>query len=88
MLVTHANSFDNQRAAVAGGADVLAHGMWHWGAFDNETALPAPIKALLDDIAAKGIGYQPTMQVLYGLRAYFDPAYLNDPGVARVVPKA
>ena len=88
VLVTHANSFKTQTAAVAAGADVLAHGMWHWGALDNEAELPAQIQTLLDDIAAKGIGYQPTMQVLYGLRAYFDPAYLNDPGVAKVVPKA
>ena len=88
VLVTHANSLETQTAAVAGGADVLAHGMWHWGALDRETELPAPVKALLDQIASKGIGYQPTMQVLYGLRAYFDPAYLNDPAVAKVVPKA
>ena len=88
VLVTHANSLETQTAAVAGGADVLAHGMWHWGALDREKELPAPVKALLDQIASKGIGYQPTMQVLYGLRAYFDPAYLNDPAVAKVVPKA
>jgi imidazolonepropionase-like amidohydrolase len=87
-LVTHANSFETQTAAVAGDADVLAHGMWHWGALDREAELPAPIKLLLDEIVRKRTGYQPTMQVLYGLRAYFDPAYLNDPGVAKVVPKA
>jgi hypothetical protein len=88
VLVTHANSFEAQKYAVAGGADVLAHGMWHWGALDRETTLPAPIRTLLDEIVRKRIGYQPTMQVLYGLRANFDPAYLNDPGVAKVVPKA
>jgi hypothetical protein len=88
VLVTHANALETQTAAVASGADVLAHGMWHWGALDRETELPAQVKTLLDEIAAKGIGYQPTMQVLYGLRAYFDPAYLNDPAVAKVVPKA
>ena len=69
----HANSFETQTAAVAGDADVLAHGMWHWGALDRETELPAPIKLLLDEIVRKRTGYQPTMQVLYGLRAYFDP---------------
>jgi imidazolonepropionase-like amidohydrolase len=88
VLVTHANSFEAQKYAVAAGADVLAHGMWHWGALDGETAVPAPVRALLDEIVRKRIGYQPTMQVLYGLRAYFDPAYLNDPAVAKVVPKA
>ena len=86
--MTHANSFEAQKYAVAGGADVLAHGMWHWGALDRETELPAQIKVLLDEIVRKRTGYQPTMQVLYGLRAYFDPAYLNDPAVRKVVPKA
>lgn len=37
---------------------------------------------------AKRIGYQPTMQVLYGMLAYLDPAYLNDPAVRQVVPAA
>lgn len=87
VMLTHANSFDAQAYAVASGADVLAHGMWHWGAFDRETELPAPVKALLDEVVRKRIGYQPTMQVLYGLRANFDPAYLNDPAVSKVVPK-
>ena len=87
-LVTHANSFEAQAFAVAGGADVLAHGMWHWGALDKEAELPAQIKVLLDEIARKRIGFQPTMQVLYGLGAYFDPAYLNDQAVGKVVPKA
>ena len=88
VMLTHANSFDAQQYAVASGADVLAHGMWHWGALDRETELPAPVKALLDEIVRQRIGYQPTMQVLYGLRAYFDPAYLDDPAVRKVVPKA
>jgi hypothetical protein len=88
VLVTHANSFDAQKYAVAGGADVLAHGMWKWGALDGETVLPAPVRTLLDEVVRKRIGYQATMQVLYGLRANFDAAYLNDPGVAKVVPKS
>jgi imidazolonepropionase-like amidohydrolase len=87
-LVTHANSLEAQTYAVASGADVLAHGMWHWGALNREPQLPAPVKALLDEIVRKRIGYQPTMQVLYGLRANFDPAWLGDAAVRKVVPKA
>lgn len=87
-LVTHANSFEAQAFAVDGQADVLAHGMWHWGSLDDRTELPPEIRALLDRIVAARIGYQPTMQVLYGLDAYFDPAYLRNPGVRKVVPGA
>lgn len=87
-MVTHANSFEMQSFAVAGDVDVLAHGMWHWGSLDGEPGLPPPIRALLDKIIARHIGYQPTMQVLYGLAAYVDPGYLSQPAVRKVVPPA
>lgn len=86
VLMTHANSFEAQRFAVDGGADVLAHGMWHWGNLDRQAELPAEIRALLDRIAEKKIGYQPTFQVLYGELAYFDPEYLKTKAIAKVVP--
>lgn len=88
VLVTHGNSFEAQTFAVDGGVDVLAHGMWHWGALDNSPQLPDEIKPLLDKIAARRIGYQPTMQVLYGLRAYVDPDYLNNPALPKLLPKS
>ncbi|NHZ38772.1 amidohydrolase family protein [Massilia aquatica] len=88
VLITHANSFEAQSFAVAGGADVLAHGMWHWGALNGQAGLPQEIKALLDKIVDQRTGYQPTMQVLYGLRAYVEPGYLDDPALRKVVPAA
>ncbi len=36
----------------------------------------------------KRIGYQPTIQVLYGLAAYFDPEYLRLEAIPKVAPKA
>ena len=85
-LITHANSFEAQTFAVNGGVDILAHGMWHWGDLDKEPELPVQIRQLLDRIVTRKIGYQPTMQVLYGLRAYFDPAYLNSPTLSKLLP--
>lgn len=87
-LVTHANSFEAQQFAVAGNTDVLAHGMWHWGSNNSKGDMPAEMTALLERVVEKRIGFQATMQVLYGLRAYFDPEYLRNPGVAKVVPPA
>lgn len=86
VLLTHANSFEAQQFAVDGGADVLAHGMWHWGALDSQAELPAEIRKLLDLIVERKIGYQPTMQVLQGLRAYFDPEYLKIAAIPKVIP--
>jgi Amidohydrolase family len=87
VLMVHANSFEAQKFAVDGDADVIAHGMWRWGDLNNKTELPEEIKQLLDRIAEKRIGYQPTIQVLYGLMAYFEPDYLGMRGVAEAVPK-
>lgn len=88
VMVTHGNSLESQTFAVNGGADVLAHGMWHWGELNNSKELPEEVKQLLDKVIAKQIGYQPTMQVLYGLRAYVDPDYLNNPALAKLLPPA
>jgi hypothetical protein len=86
VLMVHANSFEAQRFAEAGGADVIAHGMWNWGTLDPRTDFPHEIASLLDQIAARHTGYQPTLQVLQGIRAYFDPDYLKLPSIPKVVP--
>jgi imidazolonepropionase-like amidohydrolase len=88
VLMVHANSFEAQQFAEAGGADVIAHGMWNWGDLDRRQDLPGEITALLDRIVANRTGYQPTMQVIQGLRVYFDPQYLAIPAIPRVIPAA
>ena len=87
VLMMHANGFEAQKFAADGDVDVIAHGMWHWGELDKRTELPDEIKRLLDRIVDKRIGYQPTMQVLYGEMVYFDPEYLKMDDVAKVTPK-
>jgi hypothetical protein len=88
VLMVHANSFEAQQFAEDGGADVIAHGMWNWGDLDRRQDLPGEITALLDRIAANRTGFQPTMQVIEGLRVYFDPQYLARPAIPRVIPPA
>jgi imidazolonepropionase-like amidohydrolase len=86
VLMMHANSFEAQKFAVDGHVDVIAHGMWNWGDFDKQTDLPPEIGKVLDQIAEENIGYQPTIQVMQGLRAYFDPEYLNIKEIPKVIP--
>jgi imidazolonepropionase-like amidohydrolase len=86
VLMMHANSFEAQKFAVDGDVDVIAHGMWNWGALDKETTLPDEIRQLLDRIVEKKIGYQATVQVLEGMRAYFEPEYLKTEAIGKVVP--
>jgi imidazolonepropionase-like amidohydrolase len=86
VLMMHANSFEAQKFAVDGNVDVIAHGMWNWGALDHEAGLPDEIRRVLDEIVKKRIGYQATIQVLSGLSAYFDPEYLKMAAIPKVVP--
>jgi imidazolonepropionase-like amidohydrolase len=85
-LMMHANSFEAQKFAVDANVDVIAHGMWNWGDLEKQPGLPPEIARLLDRIVAQKIGYQPTIQVLGGLRAYFDPQYLNTQAIPKVIP--
>lgn len=86
VMMMHANSFEAQQFAMNAGVDVIAHGMWNWGALDRQPALPPEIKTLLERIVEKKTGYQATIQVMAGLRAYFDPEYLKLPAIPRVIP--
>ena len=85
-VLIHANSTDGQEFAVAAGADVIVHGMWHWQREQEATELTPRAMRILSDVVKANIGWQPTMQVLYGLQDLFDPRYLSDPAVAHVVP--
>ena len=86
VLMMHANSFEAQKFAVDGDVDVIAHGLWNWGDLRGQPELPVEIKGLLDRIVDKRIGYQPTIQVLGGIRAYFDPQYLSMEAIPRIIP--
>jgi imidazolonepropionase-like amidohydrolase len=86
VLMLHANSFEAQKFAVDGDVDVIAHGMWNWGDLGKLTELPDEIKKVLDLLVQKKIGYQPTIQVLQGLRAYFDLEYLKMAAISKVIP--
>ena len=86
VTIIHANSLEAQKFAVDGDVEVIAHGMWNWGNLTNQGELPGEIKSLLDRIVQKKIGYQPTIQVMGGLRAYFDPQYLTTEAIPKVVP--
>ena len=86
LMMVHANSFESQTSAVDAGCDIIVHGMWNWGSLEESPELPPEVKALLDRIVEKQIGYQPTIQVIGGANAYFDPGYLKNPAILKVIP--
>ncbi len=89
-LAVHANSHDAYVRALDGGADVLAHGLWTWDAYQGEddgSTLPPAIEALLDRVVEEGAASMPTLRVIAGDRALFDSEFLQDPALRQVLPE-
>jgi predicted amidohydrolase len=87
IMMAHANAIDMQVIAEKLSVDVIAHGLWNWNQFDGQTGIPAQIKQLLDQIIEKGITFQPTFNVMDGLKEVTVPGVLNDPLYAKVIGK-
>lgn len=88
LVFAHANAWDMYAVALRNRVDIMAHGLWNWGPENGAPGVPDGIAELLDTVIERGTGYQPTTQVMAGLGALMDPAVLDDPAVARVVPPA
>lgn len=86
-LLLHANSQAAQAFGLEAGVDAFVHGIWKWDERDA-AAMPPGVAAVLDAVAARRLGWQPTFQVLYGERDLFDPAFLSDPALAEVLPRS
>ena len=86
-VLMHANSAEAQTFALDTGVDILAHGLWN----ADETAAPGEltpaVKSILDRVVTTQVGWQPTLQVLHGLEDLFNPGFLADPLLARVLPR-
>ena len=68
-VLMHANSDEAQRFGLDAGVDIMAHGLWNWSQEHSTTSEVTPgIKKILDDELAQNVGWQPTMQVLYGIK--------------------
>ncbi|MEM7585678.1 MAG: amidohydrolase family protein [Acidobacteriota bacterium] len=94
LLAVHANSLDAYTAAldsgaVADGAGVLVHGLWTWDRAqpqDDGQTLPPALSEIVTRLVDSRTLVMPTLQVLAGDRALFDPEFLNDPELGNVVP--
>jgi len=87
-VLLHANSAEAQEVGLDTGVDILAHGLWN----AHETAAPGvltpAVRSILDRVVQRRVGWQPTLQVLYGLQDLFNPGFLSDPMLARVLPRS
>jgi imidazolonepropionase-like amidohydrolase len=81
----HANSMAAQEFAVEAGVDVIAHGMWN-GQRSTAKALDKGVEPILQSILKRGMGYQPTAQVIRGLGDELNEQFFADPLLSRVYP--
>jgi imidazolonepropionase-like amidohydrolase len=84
-VLMHANSEASQKFAVEAGVDVIVHGMWHWND-KTKTSPPAEVSSLISQIVEHQIGYQPTIQVIFGEQELFNDDFFNDPLVKHSMP--
>jgi imidazolonepropionase-like amidohydrolase len=86
-VLMHANSDEAQEFGLDAGVDIMAHGMWNLYQEHSKTSEVTPgMRKILDQELARNVGYQPTMQVLYGLRDVVGGSFLSDPRLRRVLP--
>ncbi len=87
-VLAHANALGMQQKALAGGIDVLAHGLWNWGQDRDAEGLPESIRQHLDLVIQNQIGFQPTLRVLDGVQDLFEETTLSNPVLTKTVPGA
>ncbi|MCW5911019.1 MAG: amidohydrolase family protein [Cyclobacteriaceae bacterium] len=86
-VVLHANSLKGYRFGLKTNVDILAHGLWHWGGYDNSQTMPAEIMAVLDSLIAAGKKFMPTIQVIYSERSALERDFLANDELKNTVPK-
>ena len=86
-VLMHANSLEAQQFALDTGVDIIAHGLWNTDEQTKPGELTPLEKSVLDRVIAANAGWQPTLQVLYGLHNLFDATTLADPRLTRVLPR-
>lgn len=85
-VLIHATSTEAQEFALDAGVDIIAHGLWRWTGEPGTSELTPRVTRVLNRIVKANVAWQPTMQVSYGFRDMFDPDYLADPQLTRVLP--
>jgi imidazolonepropionase-like amidohydrolase len=81
----HANSRQAHEFAVQAGVDSTAHGMWN-GHSSTKGKLSEGVEPILRSIVSRGMGFQPTSQVIRGLAEITDGRPLDDPLLAHAYP--
>lgn len=86
LVVAHANALDMYENALAEDIDVLAHGLWAWGADNSFDSTPASVISIMETVAQKRLGFMPTLRIVAGLGELMEPDRLEQPAFRKVTP--
>jgi imidazolonepropionase-like amidohydrolase len=86
-VLLHANSAEAQTFGLDAGVDILAHGLWGTTEQVTTGALTPTMTSILNRVVQGNVGWQPTMQVLHGLKDLLNADYLSDPRLAQALPR-
>jgi len=87
VFVVHANSADAWSSAVAAGADVIAHGLWHWDGDRKDPNLTEGALSAISTAASAGVAVQPTLRVVEGERSTLTWDLLEDDRLGHVLSR-
>jgi len=87
-LIVHANAVDSWRSALDAHATIIAHGLWIWPGRATSAAPTAAVRDVIAAAAAAHTRVQPTLRVVAGERAFFDPSLLEEPRLGLALPPA
>lgn len=86
VFVVHANSAQAWQMSVDAGADVIAHGLWHWDGDRREAELTDAALSAIQNAVAAGVAVQPTVQVVVGEKETLTGELLQDPLTLPLLP--
>lgn len=86
VFVVHANSAQAWQMSVDAGADVIAHGMWHWDGNRRRSELTDAALSAIQNAVAAGVAVQPTVQVVIGEKETLTGELLQDPRTLSLLP--
>lgn len=86
LVLAHANALDMYQKALDEDVDVIAHGLWHWGADNSFDNTPSSVTSVMETVARRRVGFMPTLRIVAGLGELMQPEIVERVEFRNVTP--